>query len=310
MDDTLKEKIFDSAKRYYRDTLGLPDWSQRSSNRLNRDYEAYMFSELVKHAGPLEGKTVLDLGCGWGGVVFHAATQASRAVGIEPDTERLDIARALQKETGAAQVELLEGVGEKLPFPDNTFDIVASYQVLEHVQNPAQVMAEVARILKPGGTFHFSTPNYMAFYEPHYKVFWLPLLPKSIARFYLKLRGRKPDFLAHINYVNPIAIRKMLRHSRLRFTDLHLQSAIAKCQRILAHRLGWLPGWKSIEKMLQPLTSKLIFATHICFLNQDQEYLATKDGAPFSVLDCVPARFLKSRAPSIEPDAPTATVSS
>jgi len=235
-----------------------------------------MFTELVKYAGPLEGKTILDLGCGWGGVVLHAATQASKAVGIEPDMERLDIARALQKETGAAQVELIEGVGEELPFPDNSFDVVASYQVLEHVKNPARVLAEVSRVLKPGGVFHFSTPNYMAFYEPHYKVFWVPFLPKSIARLYLKLRGRKPEFVNHINYVNPISIRKMLRNTRLSVTDLRYQRAITKLQNLLSRCFSWLPGWKTIEKSIIPLTSKLIFATHICFLNQDQEYVAVK----------------------------------
>lgn len=276
MDDALKEKILASARHYYRDTLGLPDWNWRTSSRLKRDYEAFMFSKLEQHTGSLEGKSILDLGCGWGGVVLHAADKASKAVGIEPDMERLGIARALQKETGAAQVELLEGVGEKLPFADNTFDVIASYQVLEHVQDPAKVMQEVSRVLKPGGVFHFSTPNYMAFYEPHYKIFWLPLMPKFLGRLYLRLRGRKPEFVNHINYVNPISIRRMLKESKLRFTDLHLQSASQKLERIINKCIGWIPGGNAIARWCKPVTSKLLFATHTCFLNQDQEYVAVK----------------------------------
>ena len=278
MNDELAQKIRASTERYYRDILGLLDWQTRTESRLARKYEAYMFQRLVNFAGSLEGKSMLDLGCGWGGVVLDAAQEghARSIVGIEPDEERLAIARELLKECGATRAEVFRGIGEKLPFPDNSFDIVASYQVFEHVQNPADVMAEVARVLKPGGVFHFSTPNYMAFWEPHYKIFWFPLLPKPLGRLYLRLRGRKTGFLGHLNYVNPLNIRRLLRAQHLSFVDLKHKSAAAKLQQKLDRALARLPGRKTLSALLNPLAAKLLFLTHTCFLNQDQEYLATK----------------------------------
>ena len=68
----------------------------------------------------------------------------------------------------------------------------------------------------------------------------------------------------------------MLKDSKLRFTDLHLQSASRKLERILSKCIGWIPGGKTVARWCKPVTSKLLFATHTCFLNQDQEYVAVK----------------------------------
>jgi SAM-dependent methyltransferase len=171
---------------------------------------------------------------------------------------------------------VLQGIGEKLPFPDNSFDVVASYQVLEHVHDPARVVAEVARVLKRGGLFHFSTPNYMAFWEPHYKIFWLPLMPKWLGRVYLRLRGRQSGFLAHLNYVNPLNIRRFLRKAHFQFVDVRHKCARGKLETILNRWLGRVPGWRTLAGLVNRLVAGALFAVHTCFLNQDQEYLATK----------------------------------
>jgi len=276
MNEVLAKKITQSAENYYRNILGLSDWSKRAEARLQRAYERHMFGRLVKFAGPLAEKSVLDLGSGWGGVVLEAAIPAKLAVGIEPDTERLAIANELLKSDGPSTAKFVQGFGEHLPFPDNSFDVVASYQVLEHVQDPAQVVAEVSRVLKRGGVFHFSTPNYMAFWEPHYKLFWLPLLPKALGRLYLRLRRRQTGFLAHLNYVNPLGIRQLLRKEHFDFVDLCHQRAVAKSEIILSGWFSRLPGWRRMMRILHPVVSRLVFLIHTCFLNRDQEYVATK----------------------------------
>jgi ubiquinone/menaquinone biosynthesis C-methylase UbiE len=66
-------------------------------------------------------------------------------------------------ESKGVEVEFLEGVGERLPFPDNSFDVVTSYDVLEHVENVHLVLKESRRVLKPGGTFYAVFPP---FYHP------------------------------------------------------------------------------------------------------------------------------------------------
>jgi SAM-dependent methyltransferase len=85
--------------------------------------------------------------------------------------------------------------GESLPFRDNSIDIVVSLQVLEHVRNPQAMLKETFRVLRPGGFFYLTCENYLSWREPHYRVFWLPLLPKPLGALYLRLRGRSPEFL-------------------------------------------------------------------------------------------------------------------
>jgi len=96
---------------------------------------------------------VLDLGCGRTGGIERFWKGARLAVGIDPDQESLrDRKNALP---------VLRGVGGHLPFADSTFDMVVSVWVFEHLDAPARVFAEAARVLKAGGHFVFLTPNAM-----------------------------------------------------------------------------------------------------------------------------------------------------
>lgn len=96
--------------------------------------------------------SVLDLGCGRGGVVELIWREVRLAAGIDPDTPSLAQHRA-------AGMPVVRGVGERLPFVDQSFDLVVCLWVLEHLQQPAATLREVRRVLKPGGHFVFLTPN-------------------------------------------------------------------------------------------------------------------------------------------------------
>lgn len=273
-----RERMRRSTERYYREVLGLPDWSTRTQQRLARGFEQTMFQRLQAATGSLAGKTVLDLGCGWGGIVPHAAGVADVVFGIEPDVDRLSIAADMLARAGQARATVIRGVGEALPFAAERFDVVASYQVLEHVRDPAAVVSEVHRVLKPGGVFHFNTPNYMGFREPHYKVVWLPMLPKWLARIYLRLRGRNAEFIGHIRYVNPLSVRAMLRRTGFVVRDVHELRAREKLDMRLRRLLPDVAGAASLRRALNALGALPIFLIYILFLNPEQEYLAVKKG--------------------------------
>ena len=94
---------------------------------------------------------VLDLGCGRGGIVERLESVGSWT-GADPDLNSLREHRRRSLSRCCAQ-------SERLPFTAATFDIVVTSWVLEHLPNPEQTLREIARLLRPGGSFFFLTPN-------------------------------------------------------------------------------------------------------------------------------------------------------
>jgi 2-polyprenyl-6-hydroxyphenyl methylase / 3-demethylubiquinone-9 3-methyltransferase len=104
------------------------------------------------------GKDVLDLGCAGGFMAEALAERDARVTGIDPASEAIAAARAHAAQIGH-QIRYDVGVGEDLPYDDAAFDAVVCVDVLEHVQDLPRVLAEVARVLRPGGLFLFDTIN-------------------------------------------------------------------------------------------------------------------------------------------------------
>jgi SAM-dependent methyltransferase len=96
--------------------------------------------------------SVLDLGCGRGGVVELFWHDVKLAAGLDPDSPSLT-------EHRSPGMPILRGVGEHLPFAGESFDLVVCLWVLEHLREPLTVLSEVRRVLRPGGHFVFLTPN-------------------------------------------------------------------------------------------------------------------------------------------------------
>ena len=95
---------------------------------------------------------VLDLGCGRGGVVELLWRDVGIAAGVDPDSASLTGHRA-------AGMHVVRGVGERLPFVDESFDLIVCLWVLEHLADPAATLREVRRVLRSRGHFVFLTPN-------------------------------------------------------------------------------------------------------------------------------------------------------
>lgn len=104
------------------------------------------------------GRDVLDLGSA-GGFMAEALDDRGAAVtGIDPATNAIAAARSHAEQAGRS-IRYDVGVGEGLPYEDARFDAVVCVDVLEHVQDLAQVLAEVTRCLRPDGVFLFDTIN-------------------------------------------------------------------------------------------------------------------------------------------------------
>lgn len=114
---------------------------------------------------PLEkGAAVLDWGCGVGGLLELVGKElpGSRLTGLDMNPECV---RFLKDRHPDWRLELLQPPGLRSPFPDASFDRVFLLDVLEHVREPASLLAECHRLLRPGGILTLSTPDRLAYHK-------------------------------------------------------------------------------------------------------------------------------------------------
>ncbi|MEA2637112.1 MAG: 2-polyprenyl-6-hydroxyphenyl methylase / 3-demethylubiquinone-9 3-methyltransferase, partial [Chloroflexota bacterium] len=98
------------------------------------------------------GKTVVDIGCGGGLFAEEFARLGAAVIGVDPSASSLDTARAHAAAMGLS-IDYRAGTGEHLPLDDASVDIACCVDVLEHVTDVDAVIAETARVLRPGGVY-------------------------------------------------------------------------------------------------------------------------------------------------------------
>jgi arsenite methyltransferase len=106
-----------------------------------------------------EGETVLDLGSGAGADVLISARRVGprgRAIGLDMTDEMLALARANAAKAGVTNVQFVKGYIEEIPLPDASVDVVISNCVINLAGDKRRVLAEAARVLRPGGRFAVS----------------------------------------------------------------------------------------------------------------------------------------------------------
>lgn len=135
-----------------RATLGHPSqvWTAGLERRL----------ELMRRHVALEGRRILDIGCGVGAFVRRLRQFSPHVYGVDIDRQRVV--------QGAAEVpNLALAVGEHLPFADETFDVVLLHEVIEHVRDDGQTLREARRVLRPDGRVVIFCPNRLYPFETH-----------------------------------------------------------------------------------------------------------------------------------------------
>jgi SAM-dependent methyltransferase len=111
---------------------------------------------------PGGGKRLLDIGCNWGCWSIAAARKGYEVSGIDPSPQAILAARPVAEQL-ALDIDYRSGSGEIIPFAENTFDVVFSYSVLQHLakERVRKAIAQMNRVLKPGGVALIQMPNWM-----------------------------------------------------------------------------------------------------------------------------------------------------
>jgi SAM-dependent methyltransferase len=125
-------------------------WQDEFTDGADPEYEEQILPTVTEHLGGRD--RVLDIGCGEGQVARHvvATTGATHVVGVDPSDAQLVVAR--RRAGGPVYVR---GAADALPVPDAAFDAAVACLVFEHITAVDGALAEVARILRPGGVFLF-----------------------------------------------------------------------------------------------------------------------------------------------------------
>ena len=209
------------------------------------NWDDHLFRELIlSYCDPTFH--VLDVGAGAGIVApMNFKGRAARICGVDPDPR---VAENPYLDEGKV------AMAESLPYDNSSFDLVFSDNVLEHLENPHDVFAEVERVLKPGGLLLVKTPNMR-----HYVPLIARLTPHSFHRFFNRLRGRQSvdTFPTRYRANSPKKFRKLAAKTGFDIEDIRLVESRPEYLRIssityvvgiiyerLVNRIGFLSGFR------------------------------------------------------------------
>jgi SAM-dependent methyltransferase len=133
-------------------TLGHPSYVWRRGQQRRLD--------LIRRHVQLEGRRILDVGCGIGTYVSRFQAFSPDAYGVDIDPEKVEIAQRTLPNISWAPAE-------ELPFEDNSFDVIMLHEVIEHVEDDGQAIREAVRCVRPGGEIIIFAPNRMYPFETH-----------------------------------------------------------------------------------------------------------------------------------------------
>ena len=209
------------------------------------NFEKYDFKE----------KKLLEVGAGVGTFLIVSRMQYGiESFGLEPSSDEFspfkEISSAILKEYNISNDIIVNATGEQIPFPDDSFDLIYSTNVLEHVKDPKVVIAESIRVLKSGGYLQFVIPNYFSFWEGHYGIFWPCITNKTLGKIYARLINKNPNYIDTLQLISPFYLKKILKELEGKIEILGWGKDVFK------NRLerGNYSDWASLQKIRPIIT--------------------------------------------------------
>ena len=118
-----------------------------------------MIEQVMRREAETSDRRILEVGCGAGGMLGPLG-RYGKVTGIDISHEYMQFCASRGHDS------VVTGSGYDLPFRDDSFDMVALFDVIEHIEDDVRVLSEVQRVLKPGGRVFISVPAYQFLYLP------------------------------------------------------------------------------------------------------------------------------------------------
>lgn len=144
--DAVRRQRDENAQEYF--AANATEWDRIRALHIPEDQ---VEGALLEFVGPSKVGAYLDLGTGTGRILELVAPRASRAVGVDLNSEMLALARARIERASLTHAQVRRGDLFQLPYADHSFDLITVHQVLHYLEDPSGAVIEAARVLKPGG---------------------------------------------------------------------------------------------------------------------------------------------------------------
>jgi 2-polyprenyl-3-methyl-5-hydroxy-6-metoxy-1,4-benzoquinol methylase len=208
--------------------------------------QSVSFSELARR----DNSVALDIGCGAAGLTGLLATNFSAVIAMDADLDRMMLAERHCAELGLRNVVLLCGYGESMPLTTDAVDFISCVEVLEHASSQPQLIAELQRVLYPGGMLYLTTPNrFSAGREPHVNLWALGWLPRRLMDRYVRFRLGVPYAgKRNLSYWELHRMMKGSFGSNFRFSRPRRSRYTAQAR--LANSLLQIPGLSNLVRLI------------------------------------------------------------
>ncbi|MFA6434225.1 MAG: class I SAM-dependent methyltransferase [Elusimicrobiales bacterium] len=208
-------------------------------SRLRRLYHSFSGEYLAEFLAGSRGR-ILDAGCGFGGLMEELRACGCEPAGIEPNPEACAHCRSRGFPVSCAPLE-------RTGLPAGSFDGAVLWHVLEHLPDPRAALAEISRLLKPGGTLTVYCPNIRSYAAEFFGASW---------------QGLDPPF--HLLHFTPETLERLMRESGFEPVYIRTSSADYFLPHSLAHlraaRPGDLPG-RLPPAFLRSLPGRMLLMT-------------------------------------------------
>lgn len=204
----------------------------------------------------LPNTMLLDVGSG-GGILAEAFAELGMHVtGIDPSGPSVETARRHAHQQGLT-IDYSVGSGECLPFADASFDYVSCCDVLEHVQDVDAVLAEIGRVLKPGGLFFYDTIN-------RTWLSWLFLI--KIAQDWKRWAFMEPNQHVYNRFIKPTELRAKLARDGLTNHDTRGMMANYNVLKTLYYLRKRTSGAWTFRELSNRMTMREGWDTSLCYM--------------------------------------------